>query len=186
MKTTLTKSLLAAAVVAMTVGASAAHAEREGGYVSASIGSTLYDRNDTLEGTGLDIDDSISFDVTLGGRAGYLGVEASYIEFGEADIDMEDSFGSAEADTSGINLALVGFVPVVDGVELYGKVGALLWDTDISGGGMSESTDGRDISFGLGAAIYATDNVSVVTEYNMYQLEDMDVDNLSLGLQLNF
>lgn len=51
---------------------------------------------------------------------------------------------------------------------------------------MSESTNGRDISFGLGAAIYATDNVSVVTEYNMYQLEDMDIDNVSLGLQINF
>ncbi|MFB2351253.1 hypothetical protein, partial [Priestia megaterium] len=90
-----------------------AHAEREGGYVSASIGSTFYDQNDVLKDAGLDIDDSISCDVTLGGRAGYLGVEASYIEFGDADIDIEGTFATAEADASGVNLALVGFVPVI-------------------------------------------------------------------------
>ena len=75
--------------------------------------------------------------------------------------------------------------------ELFGKIGVLLWDADLSlTGWPSVSTDGTDIIFGFGAQFTPSNDTSIRLEFQTISLDfegiDMDTDVISIGVAFNF
>lgn len=167
------KTLFASAVL---IASATVHAE--GGYFGVSIGQTEVDI------TGFDDGDSVS--ITGGYRVNKnFAIEATYIDFGESE-DDEPPIWTIEAD--GFNFSAVGIIPVSEKVEVFGKVGMLMWDATLEEAGFGElaSDDGNDISLGFGVSAMLADQIGVVFEYQKFDFDDDDVTNLSIGARLKF
>lgn len=127
-------------------------------------------------------------------------IEFGYLDLGEAKMSGTDSvlgITSLSWEASGFNVALVGFLPVGNTVNLLGKVGLFLWDMDVSAsssslGSGSSSDSGADLMFGLGASfdIGKTTVVRIEWEQFMDVGEDdtgqSDIDLLSASLVFRF
>ena len=92
-----------------------------------------------------------------------VAVEGAFVDLGEVSIDATSNGSgflyvpgpvSAEADADGINIALVGIWSVGEKVDVIGKLGFFMWDSEvsISNGGvtLSGDDDGSDPMFGFG------------------------------------
>lgn len=140
--------LLSAAIFPATVMAGT----ESGFYVGAGVGQASIGDIDT------DSSGKVSFDGNDTGWkifGGYnfgwiplvdLAVEGGYVDFGNPDdnglkisADGLDLFGLV-----GVNLGPVG---------LFGKVGMINWNADVSASGLSSSDDGTDPAYGLGARL---------------------------------
>ncbi len=111
-----------------------------------------------------------------------LGVEAAYADFGEPDINISGDLLRIETTalkfwgTAGIDVGLV---------DVYGKVGAIVWDSDAEFLGLSSSTDGTDTAYGIGAR-FNISRIEVRGEYELYDLDGADLAMLSLGVAYRF
>ena len=111
-----------------------------------------------------------------------LGVEAAYADFGEPDIDIAGDLLLIETTalklwgTAGIDVGLF---------DVYGKLGAVMWDSDTEFPGLSSSEDGTDIAYGIGAR-FAISRFEVRGEYELYDLDGADLSMLSLGVAYRF
>jgi len=102
-----------------------------------------------------------------------LAVEASYVDFGKPST----SDGSVEV--SGLNafgLAGLSFGPF----GIFAKAGILSWNSDATFGGITTSDSGSDPGYGLGAR-FAIGSFAVRAEYEVYDLEDTDLDMVSIS-----
>lgn len=103
-----------------------------------------------------------------------LGVEGGYIDFGKADD------GGNEVDANGFDLFGVAGVQLGP-VNVFGKVGAIMWDADVSGDGFQGSDDGTDPAYGLGAGLQFG-SFGVRAEYELFDIDTADdVSLLSLS-----
>lgn len=129
----------------------------------------------------------------------YLAVEGAYTNFGEAtanSIITAPSTGvvntTLEADAW--TVSALGILPLGDKFSLFGRVGVNFWNIDVSatgtGGGVtataSDSDEGTDWVYGVGATYSITTNLSVRGEWERYDFDDGDVDLLSAGVSWNF
>ena len=106
----------------------------------------------------------------------YVGGEVEYIDGGTVG---DNSFG---IDSTGINASLKGNWHVNQNFDLFGKVGYYFWDADIDlsgNSGQEANESGSDLSWGLGAGYNITDNISVVAEWQWFQIEEADADFMS-------
>ncbi|MCK5395417.1 MAG: porin family protein [Gammaproteobacteria bacterium] len=159
----------------LTTSVSMSHA---GGYIGASIGQTDID----VPG----FDDANSLAIYGGYKVNKnFALELSYVDLGESEDDFAPVW-TVEVD--GINFSAVGIFPASEQVDLFGKVGMYMWDISVSEAGFGEfySEDGTDLSFGFGAAINLTEQFALVFEYQMFDVDDEDMTNISLGARLNF
>ncbi len=111
-----------------------------------------------------------------------LGVEGAYADFGEPDIDVAGDL--LLIDTTAITLwgtAAIGVGPV----DVFGKLGTIMWDSEAEFLGLSDSTDGNDIGYGLGAR-FAIGSLEVRGEYEIFDLDGSDLSMLSLGVAYRF
>lgn len=176
-------------------------AQAQGWYGGVGFGQSKVDID-------CDLDITCSADDTDTGWKLYVGnqfspsaaVEFGYVDFGEAKISGTDSFfGSASAtvEASGFNVALVGFLPVGNTVNLLGKVGLFLWDVDASVstsiGSGSASESGTDLMFGFGASFDIGKTAAVRIEWERFtdvgdenETGQSDVDLLSASLVFRF
>ena len=111
-----------------------------------------------------------------------LGIEAGYVDFGAAEIDT--ALGQIEIDTTGINLWGIAGVDAGP-VDLYAKVGYLLWDVDVSGLGESVSDDDSDLGYGVGVG-FDLGKFRIRGEFETYDLDDADLSMLSIGVLYQF
>jgi len=90
----------------------------------------------------------------------YAAVEASYMDMGELAKTIDTTRITAES--TGTNFSIVGIYPIGDyqadsflNLELFGKLGLLLWDTTVinHASGASSDDDGTDLSYGIGASV---------------------------------
>jgi OmpA-OmpF porin, OOP family len=121
-------------------------------------------------------------------------VEIGYSDFGEATFDAQSDGCcfypagpvSADAAMSGIDVSLVGRIPVSDSFDVTARLGMLKWDFEVdarvSGGSGSDSDDGTDVLFGAGLQFALSDSVSLRGEFTRYDIADTDLDSLSLSL----
>ena len=112
-----------------------------------------------------------------------LAIEGGYVNFGapsgdllglptKVDVDGFDVFG-----VFGFDLGPVG---------IFAKAGMVSWDAKISINGFSESDDGSDPAYGVGAKI-ALGSLNLRAEYELFDIEDAeDVSLLSVGLVWTF
>ncbi|WP_068544716.1 outer membrane beta-barrel protein [Thalassotalea crassostreae] len=140
-------------------------------------------------------------------------IEASYNDLGEVKASYENSFSdgivswsyqeSLTAEASGITLSILGKLPLSESFNLFAKAGMNFWDVEgtykyseriaipidgiderYSDSG-SDDDDGKDAFFAVGGE-YNFSKIAVRLEYEMFTLDDTDVDVISIGATYNF
>ncbi|SHN14662.1 outer membrane beta-barrel protein [Rhizobacter sp. OV335] len=114
----------------------------------------------------------------------WLGIELGYVDMRHAD----RAGGSAKA--RGVNLSLIGQVPLGDMFHIYGKLGTTYGRTDVSAAAGQPVATGDDKGFGatgaVGAAVDFGRNWTLALEWERQQFRFVggrqDVDLTSLGL----
>ena len=118
----------------------------------------------------------------------HFGVEMAWVDLGKAR--YSGAFGSAPVTggsvaTSGLNISVVGTLPLNPSFELFGKAGLFAWEAkarDTTGGApFSGKDDGADLSFGIGASYNINKNLSVRAEWEQFKAVDT-ISLLSLGI----
>ncbi|WP_339674635.1 outer membrane beta-barrel protein [uncultured Zhongshania sp.] len=186
-----TKDLMVAAVLFYGVtGASTVFANPTAGphaYIGANYGG--------YKDRGGDFDEDDDFKEAIVGAQlnQFLGLEASYIDFGSFGGDV------GKADIDGYGLAIVGRLPITEQLGIYIKGGQLFWDADVRVAGLKQSYDGDEPFYGVGADIKVSEHFVVALEYDRYEidLEDStlpapasnwegDMDTVKLGARFLF
>ncbi|WP_373095837.1 outer membrane beta-barrel protein [Zhongshania sp.] len=154
-------------------------------YVTGQFGKTSYDLD---SGSNFDDEDN-GYTMGIGVRMGpNVSIEGGYVDLGE--VSGGNGVDSLSVETSGAFAGLGLFIPLQPGFELTGRAGLIAWDSDakmrIGGVSSSESEDGTDIYFGIGAAFQVSRELHLTVGFDRYDIDDTDVDMLSLGAKFYF
>ena len=175
------KAILFAAL--LTLPALPAFAADNGFYLGASVGQANLKIDDLTSGQLADDDfdaDDTAFKLIAGIRPlDWLGVEAAYVNFGEPEDTVVGQ--KLKADGDGISAFAVGFL-ATGPVDLFAKVGLISWDSKISG---SFDDDGTDLAYGAGAQFRVL-GLSMRAEYEKFDISDVDLDMVSVGVTYTF
>jgi len=173
------KSIIALLAAALGLAALPTLAADNGVYLGGSIGQSSLQIDDFSYDA-----DATGYKLIVGWRfLDWLAVEGNYIDFGSGDDSVDGTRVESEAD--GISLAAVGFLPVGP-VDLFARVGAVDWSADLSSPGFGrEGDDGTDLTYGVGAQ-FRVWSLSVRAEYEIFDIDDVDVDMISLGVTWTF
>jgi len=139
-------------------------------------------------------DDNPVYKVFAGGKFNdYVGVEAAYHDFGEA----EDTGYSSKL--RGYSAALVGYLPLGDNFDLFAKIGNLWWHDKITVlDTFHDTVDGDEIFYGIGANFNFNEALALRIEMERYKVDlsadevgvnfddTYNVDVASVGLQFSF
>jgi len=178
--------ILAVLFSALSLGSAPAFSQDQGFYAGASFGKS--DLKDAC--TGLpNCDDS---DTTLGIFGGYqfnrhFGAEIGYTDLGKAS--ASSGAASATLEAKGLEFLAVGTIPLNQQFSLYGKLGLFMWDADIRVSGPATvltSDDGTDLTIGFGARYSFTKNLAAQLQWQRYDLDNFDVDVISVGILFRF
>jgi OmpA-OmpF porin, OOP family len=156
----------------------------ENGYWGFNLGAPKYDKSCA---SGFECDDpSVGGKLYLGGQFNqWLGMEVGYAHFGK----MDRSGG--ETESQGINLSLVGTLPLSEAFKAFGKVGTTYGWTDISADtGRTGSDNGFGLSYGAGLGYDINPKTQVVVEWDRHDFNyvggDAGVDMYSVGMKFRF
>lgn len=168
-------TLLFSMVLASNILGSAAMAEN---YFGLGIGSA------DIEGV-----DDTSLKIYGGFRTPNFGFEMAYHDLGKQEESAAGITASIEA--TGIELSGVGYLPVSSSVDVFGKLGMLLWDMDLNLTGFpTVSDDGSDFIYGLGIQFNPTNNFALRLELQAATLDvygvDLDTEIISVGASYKF
>ena len=172
--------LFAAALFALPV--LPADAADNGFYLGGSIGQAGLKIDDLTDGVSTqDFDaDDMAFKLIAGmSPLDWLGIEAAYVNFGEPEDTVLGTKLKAEGD--GISAFAVGFLPAGP-IDVYAKLGLISWDSKISG---TFDDDGTDLAYGVGAQFRVL-GLSIRAEYEKFEVSDIDLDMISVGLTYTF
>ena len=176
------KAILFAAAL-LTLPALPALGADNGFYLGASVGQANLKIDDLTNGTFNDDDfdaDDTAFKLIASIRPlDWLGVEAAYVNFGEPEDTVLGQ--KLKADGDGISAFAVGFL-ATGPVDLFAKAGLISWDSKISG---SFDDDGTDLAYGAGAQFRVL-GLSVRAEYEKFDISDVDLDMISIGVTYTF
>ena len=171
-----------------------AHADG-GFYVGGSVGGATieaeFDTTDFPElPASLDEDDT-AFKVFLGYKLDLpvidLGVEGGYVNLGEPEIQIDTIIGPQEIglETTGLNLWGTAGMEVGP-LDVFAKLGYISWDVEAGIDGFdSVSDDGTDMGYGLGVSFELL-SIQVRGEYEVYDIDDADIEMLSVGIAFRF
>ena len=177
--------------LALLLASPLAHAQQNV-YVGAGLGlntSDVFDDIVCLPGAVCDFDDSSTGFKIFGGTriSENLAAEFFYADFGEFEATGTDGVTTERltADGSAFGASLLGIAPISANAEVFGKLGLAMWSADAaassSGGGFaSVSDDGTDILYGFGAQ-WRANQFSFRIEYEIFNLDDTDVDSIGLS-----
>jgi len=162
-----------------------ASAAETGFFAGGGIGSAGVDFDDPVLPEDFDETDfgwkitgGFNFDVGFD-----LGVEASYIDLGAPSGDIAGV--GVELDTSGFDvMGTAGFDFGPLGV--YGKLGYIFWDTDVSVDTIDFSDDGNDLAYGAGVRFNLA-GFEIRGEYEVFDISDIDrIDMFSASILFFF
>lgn len=121
-------------------------------------------------------------------------VEVSYQDLGL--LTNKGSTITSTAESSGINVSLLGIIPVMEVLDLYGKMGWMVWDTDYARFGAINDTladDGTDFTFGAGLSWRLEDKYQLRMEFerlnklgNEYTTGGANISVWSFGGAIHF
>lgn len=184
-----TISALAALAVSPVAGNAADRFfDREVGvYAGVGAGYAMFESEDFLDEVDNETldDERIGWQAFAGARfVPWLGVEASYVDFGEADDE------GAVFDANGVGLALGLHLPVHETTTLSLRAGQLWWDAGGTGftpvNEFDFDTDGEDPFYGVGAHFGSSEGLGVSVRYDMYELDQTEIDVPSVNLEFGF
>lgn len=143
--------------------------------LDVSSGSVSYDDNDT------------AYKIFGGYNFGLVplvnvAVEGSYVDFGTAEGTVLGN--SVETSVSGLDA--FGLVGINMGpVSLFGKVGAIYWDGEMSTLGQTSDDSGTDPAYGLGLQFQLL-SIAIRAEYEIFALDEVDIGFVSAGVSYTF
>jgi OmpA-OmpF porin, OOP family len=159
------------------------------GYVGLNAGKSRFSLDEGTPAFAAEKRDS-AYSVYLGGYFNAnLGLEIGYNDFGS----VKRAGGRTKAD--GVNINLVGRLPLNDSFSLLGKFGTTYGRTEVSTDPVSDIVAGKEhafgVSYGIGAEFAFTPQWSAVLQYDEHDLKYINAgrDRLSvttLGLRLRF
>ncbi len=172
-----TLTLLASALALNTT----AHAGDSGFYLGASAGSVTSTVNKEVVNNQINSFDGkdAAYKIIAGLRPlDWLSAEVNYLDLGKPD---SGAFNADSTALSGSGLLIASLGPVV---EVFGKAGAVSWNSKITDGINTIKKNGTDPLYGGGLMVHLG-SLSVRAEYEHF---DMDVDSnlLSVGLTWTF
>ena len=117
-----------------------------------------------------------------------FGLELGYIDFGRI------SRGGGTTRAEGVNLSLVGRLPLNQAFSLTGRVGGTYSRSDISSAFGSNIARGKEsgfgVSYGVGAEYAFNTNWSAVAQYDVHDVKfvntNENVNTMSFGLKYRF
>ena len=172
--------LFAAALLALPV--LPAVAADNGFYLGGSIGQAnlkIEDLSNGISTADFNADDT-AYKLIAGMRPlDWLGLEAAYVNFGKPEDTVLGE--KLKADGDGITAFAVGFL-ATGPVDLFAKVGLISWDSKIAGG---FDDSGTDLAYGAGAQFRVL-GLSIRAEYEKFDISDVDLDMISVGLTYTF
>ena len=189
MKTTISIAILALAATVPTLATAQTVPPEAGAYVGAALGqSKAKDACDGLGGVGFvgNCDEKDDAWKVFGGYQfnRHWGLELGYTDLGESSAGgtVAGVPANASAEAKGVELTVVGTVPLGERFSLFGKVGAFRWDVDSRAtvGAATAAADdtGTNFTYGVGLSFHINRNVSIRAEWQRYN----DVgDNASTG-----
>ncbi len=156
------------------------------GYAGASVGQSTFDSN-CAPGFSCD-DNAMGFKLYTGGQLWkMLGLEVGYVNLGK----FERAGGSVKA--QGLNLSLVGNLPVSNVFSLFGKVGTTYGFTKTTAsapGVNSGSENGFGYSYGAGLSFDVSTMLQVTAEWDKYRFRTVNgrdnAELVSVGLRYKF
>lgn len=167
-----------------------AHAADTGIYVGAAVGQAdVSAEGDYSEFEGASFDDSDNgYKIFAGFNLGFIplidvSAEAAYVDFGEQEGSIAGITGNQLAVDAWAFSALAG--TNLGPIGVFAKLGFASWDGDITSGADSLSDDGTDPLYGVGAK-FQFGSMAVRGEYEVYDLDALEVDYLSVGLSYTF
>lgn len=183
----------AATLLSMTaLVATPVHAGESGFYVGGSIGNAdvSYD-GELSDFSDIEIDfddDDIGYKVFAGVNLNLvellnLAVEASYVDFGEQEGSIANITGNKLEVDAWTAAALAGFD--IGPIGVFAKAGFASWDGDVTAGDDDLSEDGTDPLYGVGAK-FQIGSFAVRGEYEIYDLDDIEIDYISAGVSYTF
>lgn len=199
-------------IIVMTtgLGLTSVHAADTGFYIGGSFGQSKIsdfsssDVNSELASVGITAT-STTDDKDTGWKAfagyrimKYLAVEGAYANLGEANANIVTTApvaGTANVtlENEAWTLSALGILPLNDKFSLFARLGLNVWNVDITASGTgsggtsySDSEDGTDVVYGLGAAYHLTPNLNLRAEWERYDFDGGDLDFLSVGLSWSF
>ncbi len=122
------------------------------------------------------------------------GAEVAYNKLGSSTATGTTSGSSAGLDNAlnGISVAGIGYLPVTDNIEAFGKAGAIFWERETTqadnGKSSTSKADGSSPLLGGGAQYQLNDNLHLRAEWeHMFNIGsdsdyETDADLYSLGL----
>ena len=167
-------------------------------YVGSSLG---YSRqagicNETFINNASCDDSGMSFKIYGGARINPMfGVEGGYRKFNNTKIYGNDGSGnltSLDKSISGFDAELVGYFPVTNEIEAFGKAGLLRWSQDTTKKEQIQETTanekGTSLLVGAGGSYQINENLKVRTEWERVfktggtNSSETDINMLSAGM----
>ncbi len=172
------------ALAALLLG-SAANAD-SGFYIGGSIGDAAMSASDIDVGADFDDNDNASKIF-----AGYIvdmpvvdfGVEAGYVDFGAPS----DTVLGTQYDLDVTGISAFGMLGMDWGLfGIFAKAGVVSWDAELAIDDVSlEPEDGSDGAYGVGFR-FNFSSVEIRAEYEVFDVEEVDVDMVSVGVLWRF
>jgi OOP family OmpA-OmpF porin len=161
-----------------------------GGYVGLNVGRPEYDSGCGSDATLVCDDPDAAWRLYTGGMFNpFFGVELSYVDMGEADR------AGGQTHSRGVDLSLVGRMPLAQSFSVFGKLGATYGRTKVSALGSSGLVTGTETGFGpsigAGLSFDLGQQWSVLVEWNRHDFrfpggEREEVASNSLGVKYLF
>lgn len=156
-------------------------------YVGASIGNARLD--DDFDSFLIDSDTN-AYRIFGGLQfSDTFGIEAGYLDFGDFSESVDLGGLLSRTDISGDGWTLGGTLglPVSENLTLFGKGGIFFWDADIRVDGFSIDTPGDENPYwGGGLKLDLGENFSLTGDWTVYELDELDTDVISLGINYRF
>lgn len=126
-----------------------------------------------------------------------FGVEASWLELGEADIPIYGVGGNeisrANFGVDGASLSFLTYFPLADTLDLFARFGLYLWDQESSHVTTSnlirsnnQQENDADIIYGGGIIWQVVDNIGFRVQYQAIDVAGENIENISAGLTFAF
>lgn len=162
------------------LGSAGANAADNGIYVGVGLGQSNVEREDISATADFEGED-LGYKVIFGIRPlDWLGFEANYVNFGEPDDTIAGTKYVSEG--YGITGSVLGFLSLGP-VDVFARAGAVSWDTKVDQ--LDSDLDGTDLVYG-GGAQFRVLSLSIRAEYEVFDIEDVDTNMLSLSVTYTF
>lgn len=118
----------------------------------------------------------------------HISAEAGYLDTGDAEETIEGIDVTLNA--SGSHVSVVAGWPIGEAFALHARAGLISWDAELtlSDGVVTETSDanGQDLYWGVGATFNLGDRFGLRLEYEVPEIEDVDVSSISLSALWRF